>query len=106
MAEHGRLIDADALIKAIADFPYGYRGMIKNVIAEQPTIHSEQRWIPVSERLPKLMTPVLLTKREIGWNGSDHTRVVIGTYNFDNHILAWMPLPEPWRGGKDEHTNT
>ena len=44
-----RLIDADALIKAIADFPYGYRGMIKNVIAEQPTVEPERKkgkWIP------------------------------------------------------------
>lgn len=34
-----RLIDADRLLKDIADFPYGYRGMIKAVIANQPTIY-------------------------------------------------------------------
>ena len=36
-----RLIDADALLKAIVDFPYGYRGMIKSVIDNQPTIDAE-----------------------------------------------------------------
>ena len=34
-----RLIDADRLLRDIADFPYGYRGMIKAVIANQPTIY-------------------------------------------------------------------
>lgn len=33
-----RLIDADALLKDIADYPYGYRGMIKDTIAKQPTV--------------------------------------------------------------------
>ena len=32
-----RYIDADALEKAIADLPYGYRGMVRGIIAEQPT---------------------------------------------------------------------
>lgn len=33
-----RLIDADALLKDIDDYPYGYRGMIKDTIAMQPTV--------------------------------------------------------------------
>ena len=33
-----RLIDADALLKDINDYPYGYRGMIKDTIAIQPTV--------------------------------------------------------------------
>lgn len=33
-----RPIDADALLKAFADFPYGYRGMIKLEIENTPTI--------------------------------------------------------------------
>lgn len=35
---HGRLIDADALMSEIKDFPYGYRGMIANTVANMPTI--------------------------------------------------------------------
>ena len=33
-----RLIDADVLLKDINDYPYGYRGMIKDTIARQPTV--------------------------------------------------------------------
>lgn len=34
-----RPIDADALIEAIKDYPYGFRGMIVCDIAKQPTIN-------------------------------------------------------------------
>ena len=42
-----RLIDADALLNAVKDFPYGYRGMIKSVIENQPTIEErpEDVWL-------------------------------------------------------------
>lgn len=33
-----RPIDADALVEAVKDYPYGYRGMIVCDIAKQPTI--------------------------------------------------------------------
>lgn len=33
-----RLIDADALLTAIIEYPYGYRGMIKSEIENQPTV--------------------------------------------------------------------
>ena len=33
-----RLIDADAVLKAVNDFPFGYRGMIRNVVYNTPTI--------------------------------------------------------------------
>lgn len=33
-----RLIDANALLKAINKFPYGYRGMIESEIENQPTV--------------------------------------------------------------------
>lgn len=37
-----RLIDADALIEAVKDYPYGYRGLIVCTIADQPTIEPER----------------------------------------------------------------
>ena len=43
-----RAIDADKLLEAIKDFPYGYRGMIESTISEQPTIEPERKkghWI-------------------------------------------------------------
>lgn len=36
-----RLIDADAFVEAIKDYPYGFRGMIVCDIAKQPTIDVE-----------------------------------------------------------------
>lgn len=36
-----RAIDADALVEAVKDYPYGYRGLIVCTIAEQPTIEPE-----------------------------------------------------------------
>lgn len=42
-----KLIDADALLKDINDYPYGYRGMIKDTIAKQPTVDPVKRghWV-------------------------------------------------------------
>lgn len=51
-----RLIDADALIEAVKDYPYGYRGMIVCDIAKLPTIeavkvsHGEWVLIPTAEQ--------------------------------------------------------
>jgi len=44
-----RYIDADALLKAIIGYPYGYRGMIESEIENQPTVDAEPirhgKWI-------------------------------------------------------------
>lgn len=42
-----RLIDADALVEAVKDYPYGFRGMIVCDIAKQPTIDPVRhgKWI-------------------------------------------------------------
>ena len=43
-----RLIDADALVEAVKNYPYGYRGLTVCTIAEQPTIEPERKkgkWI-------------------------------------------------------------
>ena len=57
-----------------------------------------QGWILCSERLPEVGEICLLTVHEYGWNCKDYTRVIIGEYsdNYADHILAWMPLPEPY----------
>lgn len=38
-----RYIDADRLAKSVEDFPYGYRGMILQKIAEQPTSNAVEQ---------------------------------------------------------------
>lgn len=64
------------------------------------------RWIPVSERLPDVDIEVLTTTDWsdilIAWLGKG------GAWETEEHILdndeilAWMPLPEPYKGGDDE----
>ena len=58
-----------------------------------------KEWIPCTERLPEVGEICLLTVHEYGWNCKDYTRVIIGEYsdNYADHILAWMPLPTPYR---------
>lgn len=59
-------------------------------------------WIPVSERLPDDFGEYLVTKKAIGWNCEEYYSNDIAY--FDNEgfhkadkVLAWMPLPEPYR---------
>ena len=62
----------------------------------------EQRWIPCNERLPEAPTFCLVTT-----DGSYNDVIDIAMYMSDgwhkaSKVLAWMPLPQPWRGEEDE----
>ena len=71
-------------------------------------VFEEVKWIPVSEALPKDMDRLLATI--VRSDGSKRVRsghYYKGLFSMDNgdvwnetdkEILAWMPLPEPWRG--------
>ena len=65
------------------------------------------KWIPVTVALPKMKEVVLIT------NKKGHVRCgqYQGTFDDKNNrwwwknntleeVLAWMPLPEPWRGDR------
>lgn len=64
-----------------------------------PSAEPERKWIPVTEALPKECVSVLIQmddgemavsqRRDMNyWDG----------YGRCGDIIAWMPLPEPWRG--------
>ena len=77
-----------------------------------------QRWIPCSERLPEPNVNVLWSCHYPGESEffPEHWYVKISVFDgVTNHgkpsvydigeaveVLAWMPLPEPWRGGQDD----
>lgn len=79
------------------DGAYGYLNakQAENVIMALP---AEQQWIPVTERLPEVGKTVLLACKEYGFNCCEYITTRIGIYNTNcGTILAWMPLPEPYK---------
>jgi hypothetical protein len=91
-------------------------------IKSAPTIEPEQRWIPCSERLPKRGKDVLVTRDYDGredFNKSCRYVEVAGCFGEDDdiswcsfsdeykmkpknhHVIAWMPLPEPYGGDQN-----
>ena len=62
----------------------------------------EQRWIPVSERLPEIHQKVLLFLRSldvvVGFRAETEPYFYCqGDYIEPQNVLAWMPLPEPYK---------
>ena len=88
------------------------------VLDELPSIQPEQRWIPVTERLPE-DEYVLISKKPSKISG-DKWCVAIAIRTADQRsrkvqwrdsgfgiipndkVLAWMPLPEPYQKGGEK----
>lgn len=75
-------------------------------LADMPSAQPEQRWIPVSERLPKvdnISKRVLVTTSwgvvKEAYYCVDHWSIDDVDYKFS--VAAWMPLPEPWKGEEE-----
>ena len=89
-----------------------------------PSAQPEQRWIPCSERLPEEYGEFLVTMTEkakakdLGFD-IDETYIRKMRYNSNgwqlprhipswineavkDEVLAWMPLPEPYKGGEQD----
>lgn len=72
------------------------------------------KWIPVTERLPKddtLMLVNYIDQREnaadiwIGWHEMENVWYIDGeahSREFNNEVIAWMPMPEPYQGENDD----
>ena len=56
------------------------------------------KWIPVTERLPEERQEILATTTDNSWGDV----VIIRTYYKEMHksVIAWMPLPEPYKEGE------
>lgn len=121
-----RTIDVDALLaefdrrEAEPEYQHEgedwYCGLIsgEELVMEAPTIETERRWIPVSERMPKEETYVLISKKPSPLSGKKWCVTVAGRFIdgrsrkvewrdigfgriYDDDVLAWMPLPEPYK---------
>ena len=68
---------------------------------------TEQEWIPMTERLPEKRGFYLITTEKTNdvdicsWNGSRFESYPNGCLVV-LRPLAWMPLPEPYKGGDAE----
>lgn len=96
----------------------GWLAMLVNSLEILPSAQPENDWIPISERLPEANGRYLVT-RGLNACGSLWNRIYIANYSdlmgiksvrgwwrgnvgksdFErlNDVLAWMPLPEPYR---------
>ena len=60
-----------------------------------------QKWVSCDERLPEDYTRVLTTNSKIGaWEVDINSRNVAG-WIYSSDPVAWMPLPEPWKGEEE-----
>lgn len=64
------------------------------------------KWIPVTERMPEVGQMVLVTLKSkrsdrIGQVDADYWRAdgEKDWYYFQDDVLAWMPLPDPYKDG-------
>ena len=80
---------------------------VLNAIETIPSADRPQgEWIPCSERLPKKYEQVLCCNKD-GRVFSSALTYVHPEYKywyFGKHrsVIAWMPLPKPWKGADDE----
>jgi hypothetical protein len=116
------LIERQAALDAIT----GYQGVVdksvaKRILIQLPSAKPEQRWIPCSERLPEYNETVLTwdgnafcVEKRIPYIRDDDGEPIEGDWWVDDEYdeyesdyypnlrdgaaIAWMPLPEPYKG--------
>lgn len=91
--------------------------VVEDWLKELPSVQPEQQWIPCSERLPEIgehyvSEPCIVYCSngaygfaeleenifgQVGWNceRDDEYHEPLG------EVVAWMPLPQPWKGDSD-----
>ena len=72
-----------------------------------PSAEPERKWIPVTKALPDTNNDVLLQFKsnmavgyyeDDGWSIATGEDLYSGIDDCEEKPVAWMPLPEPWRG--------
>ena len=106
------LINREALIAEYDRVHVGAPGGARKLMVDAPEVKPEPKWIPVSERLPENGRQVLVyaMSTHFALAKYDEMREADGSYKkqwvtFDawkpfytvKNVIAWMPLPEPYR---------
>jgi hypothetical protein len=65
----------------------------------------QTRWIPVSERLPEREGWYLTSLGDKTYGGADVDMYCKGWVKYGTHVIAWMPLPEPYREEDDNEAD-
>lgn len=81
------------------EYAQHFKDSVIRIIDEQPKVGE---WISVEERLPNVYKTVLITTynqevRTAFLDGEHYWFSGLFTYTFDD-VLAWKPLPEPYKG--------
>ena len=104
--------DADWLASQGSDWQVERMERDKSILMSLPSVQPEQRWIPVTERLPEIDKEVLVTDGELcrGCSLFESQDNEDGLYQWEDNYghwyefetwVAWMPLPEPYQEGGD-----
>lgn len=95
------------------NFYYNDCGMYDDLSRMLDELISENKgeWIPVSERLPEIHQDVLLSLRsldvDVGFRGETEPYFYVHGvggcfYVKPQNVLAWQPLPEPYKAESEE----
>lgn len=92
---------------------------VVNFLKSRPSVTPKPHWIPCSERLPEVGTYALVSKKPLGFrsnlpnvcmahrsrdprSGKEEWNDMLFGKLDDDDVLAWMPLPEPYKERREE----
>lgn len=65
-------------------------------------LEQQPRWIPVYEKLPEQEGWYLISLGGKTYGGADVDMYCKGWVKYGTHVIAWMPLPEPYEESEDK----
>ncbi len=94
-------ISKQAVLDLIADYDLSMGQVVRGIHALPSVTPQEPRWIPVSEKLPKIQNYTdnyLVTLKRGGVHIAMFTECDGKSWWTYGDVIAWMPLPLPWKG--------